>query len=281
MSEAQTLPEVDEDDQQGNEEDLETNEVDASEASTEEETEEEHEPKDEDDKSEDSDEEPTQKKPSGIQRRFQKFEARMAAQAQELEYWKKQAMGASGKPEQTAPVEKPKLADFDSVEEYVEARETYLRKELLAEVESAAVRKANQQSTQNSYMQKVVAAKSELHDWDEVMEEAGDEPTAPETVQFCMDSEIGPRIAYHLAKHPEFHDKLNAMSPVRRVAELGKLEDKLQTKSKPVAKPISKAPAKLSEVKGSAALTAPSVDNPRNYAEWKKADEARRKAAKR
>lgn len=280
MSEATTLPEVDEDDQPGTEEDQD-NEVDASEASTEE-TEEVTEPQDDDDESSDDgeEEEKAPKKPSGIQRRFQKFEARMAAQAEELDYWKKQAMGTN-KQEPSVPVERPKLADFDSVEEYVEARETFLKKELLAEVEAASVRKVNQQTTQNSYVQKVKAAKVDLTDWDDVMEEASDEPTSPETVQFCMDSEIGPRIAYHLAKNPEFHDKLNAMSPVRRVAELGKLEDKLQTKTKPVAKPISKAPAKLSEVKGKGSLSAPSVNTARSYAEWKIADAARNKAAKR
>ncbi len=278
MNEAQTLP-PDDDNLPGAEEDL-NNEVDATDAST---VENEQQPTDAETEGateeQEQQETPPAKKPSGIQRRFQKYDEKLAAQAQELEYWKNVAMGKTADKEPEKAPEKPKLADFESVEDYVEAREQYLKKELLTELERTAATKTAQATAQQTYIQKVQAAKTELPDWDDVMAEAADEPTAPETVEFCMDSEIGPKIAYHLAKNPELHDRINAMSPVRRIAELGKLEEKLTTKKAAEPKPVTKAPGKLTEVTGGGAPTRLSTDNPKSYTEWKKAHEQRQKLA--
>jgi hypothetical protein len=54
-----------------------------------------------------------------------------------------------------------------------------------------------------------------------------------------VESDVGPQLLYHLAKHPEVADKISSLSPVRQVAELGKLEAKLASKP---AKTPSNAP---------------------------------------
>lgn len=226
-------------------------------------------------------EETPEKKQSGIQRRFKKFSNKIAEQAAELEYWKKAAMGAGTQKVETPAAGKPKLADFDSIEDFIEAREQHIRQELLAELETTARVKTQQATTQQTYTSRVQEVKKNLEDWDEVMDGAADEPAAPETVEFCLSSEVGPKIAYHLAKNPEFHDKLNAMSPVRRIAELGKLEDKLTTVKPQAAKPITKAPGKLTDVSGGGTPVKLSTDAPTSYTEWKKAHDQRQKAAKR
>ena len=257
----------------GTEEDL-NNEVDAVEASTTEAAEEDN----PDTEAEPEVKEP-EKKPTGIQRRFHKYDEQLKAQAAELEYWKKAALEQGKAPVAQTTTAKLKLADFDSVEDFIEARETQLRAQLLQEVTTAAEAKTKATTVEQQYSQKVQSVKKELEDWDDVMELAADEPTAPETVQFCMDSDIGPRIAYHLAKNPEFHDSLNAMSPVRRIAELGKLEERLTTK-KTEPKPVTKAPAKLSNVSGGGSPVRLDPGAATSYAEWKKADDARKAAAK-
>jgi len=174
------------------------------------------------------------------------------------------------------PTERPKLNDFENVEAYVEAREAFLRKELLAELEAKTDTRARQTSAQSAYEQKVQAAKKELPDWDDVMEDAADEPTTQETIQFCLESDVGPKIAHHLAKHPEENERLNKLSPVRRLAELGKLEEKL---SKPAPKVVTKAPGKLSSVSGTGSTAAKDLSTyiPRSYTEWKELDTLRRK----
>jgi len=266
---------TDSDELLGTEEDL-NSEIEATDAST---VETESNEESQDESVVETQEEKSEKKPTGIQKRFQKYDHKLQAQAAELEYWKKVALENKAAPEPQEQVVKPKLADYETVEEYVEAREQFLKKELFSELERTATQKATQATVQQGYMQKVEAAKRDLADWDDVMEEAADEPTSPETINFCMDSPIGPKIAYHLAKNPELHDKINSMSPIRRIAELGKLEDKLQTKV--VVKPETKAPAKLTEVGSGSTPVRLSTDAPRNYTEWKKAHEQRQKATKR
>ena len=226
MSEAQ-LPETDEVLPQGTEDEVSPTDDVAPPASEETEESSETETTDE------APAEPEVKKPvTGFQKRIQKFQAALSQREQELEYWKSVALqGKQTEPEVQAPA-KPKLSDFDNVDDYFEAREAFLRAELLAEAQEAAVKQARTAQHQTSvvaqYEQKVREAASSLPDWQEVMEAAADEPTAPETVQFCLDSDIGPRIAYHLAKHPDEHERINSLSPMRRVAELGKLEASLK-----------------------------------------------------
>lgn len=227
-----------------------------------------------DEQSSDESEE-SKKKPSGIQRRFQKFQSKLDQQAQELEYWKKVAIeaGQGKKTEAPAAASTPKLADFDNVEDYIDAREEFLKQELIEKITAEAKAKAQQETIYSQYDARVDAAKSEITDWDEVMQEAAEEPTAPETFRFCLQSEVGPKIAYHLAKNPDVHDRLNSLSPERRLAELGKIEDRLMTsKEAAPTKKVTKAPEKMSNVKGTAdsqKSLAASTGEARSYSEWK------------
>ena len=223
----------------------------------------------------DQESEEGKKKPSGIQRRFQKFQAKLDAQAQELEYWRKVAMEGGPKRQEAAPAtaQQPKLADFDNVEDYIVAREEFLKQELIERVTAEAKAKVQQETIFSAYDAKVEAAKAEISDWEEVMAEAAEEPTAPETFRFCLQSEVGPKIAYHLAKNPDVHDRLNSLSPERRLAELGKIEDRLMaSKETAPTKKVTKAPTKMTDVKGSAGSSKSlpaSTGEARSYAEWK------------
>lgn len=221
------------------------------------------------------------KKPSGIERRFKKFQARLDQQAQELEYWKNVAIQGGVKPQaQVAAPAAPKLADFDNVEDYITAREQHLRQQLVEEMQHRTAAEFQTKQVMASYEAKIREAQKELPDWQDVMMGAMDEPTAPETVEFCLESDVGPKIAYHLAKNPEFHERLNSMSPARRLAELGKLEDKLSS-SKGAAPKVTKAPQKMADVKGgSDSPISKSTSEAQSYAEWKALRE-RQKAAKR
>ncbi len=226
------------------------------------------------------------KKPSGIERRFKKFQTALEQQAQELEYWKKVALekGTSPKQEPVQAAKPLSITDFDSVEDYIAAREQQLKDQLIQELEQVTTARAQQQAVVSSYLQKVNEAKAEYADWDEVMVVAGDEPTTPETVNFCLESPVGPKIAYYLAKNPEVNEKLNGLSPARRLAELGKLEDRLSTKASNnmQQKPVTKAPAKMAEVKGSDAPRVPvNSGEAKSFAEWKAARERANAAKKR
>lgn len=63
-----------------------------------------------------------------------------------------------------------------------------------------------------------------------------------------MESDIGPEMAYHLAKNPALTNKLNSLSPLQAAKEIGRLEDSL---SKPSSK-ATKMPAPMTKVTGAA-----------------------------
>lgn len=213
-----------------------------------------------------------EKKATGIERRFKKFQNQINAQAQELEYWKNVAINGGAKPvaAQAVAPEAPKLADFDNVEDFIAAREQHLRQQLIAEMQQQAAAVAQSKQIASTYETRVREAQKELPDWQEVMLSAMDEPTAPETVEFCMESEVGPKIAYYLAKNPEFHEKINNMSPTRRLAELGKIEDKVSGTNKGAQPRVTKAPQKMADVKGNNdSPISKNSSEAKSYAEWK------------
>lgn len=272
MSEAQTPPVELQGDQEGQQETTLEAAPSASEETEVQETESQ-------DTAQDENEEGSGKKTSGIHRRFKKFEAALQQQAQELEYWKNVAIkGVQSTP---TPVQAEKsLADFDTVEDYIAYREGHLRDQLLAEMEQAALRKTAEVQRQTTYQQKVSAAREQYSDWADVMQDAADVPVPPEVAQFCYESDVGPQIAYHLAKNPDLLERLETLSPARRLAELGKLEDKVVAPTK-ATKPVTKAPAKLPAVKGNNEPALPlNSGEARSYTEWK-AIRDKQKAVKR
>ena len=248
--------------------------TDASEASTEVETE----TGEETGADPEASEEKAEKKPTGFARRTEKIQQKLTERERELEYWKNVALNGNAKPAQTAAApEKPVLAQFSNVEDYVEARAQWDRKQLLTEIQQTTARQAEQSTRATTYEQKVREAMKTLPDWTEVMAAAKDDPASNELVQLVQESEVGPQMAYYLAKNPEEHERLNAMSPLRRVAELGKLEDKLLQKRETKT---TSAPSKLGDVKGTEVRVAKDPSQATSYTEWKRLDDARKKASK-
>jgi hypothetical protein len=66
-----------------------------------------------------------------------------------------------------------------------------------------------------------------------------------------FESEVGPRILYHLAENPEIAEKLQSLTVTGALRAIGKLEAQFEKiEAKPVAK--SKAPAPINPIKSAA-----------------------------
>ena len=225
------------------------------------------------------------KKPSGFARRMAKHEAELEAARLESEYWKQEAMKAavSQKPSQTAPSKQSRL-DFNSDDEWLEHRLNEEREKLKKEVSETAALESHLKKLESSYLQQVEAAKKELKDWDEVVasaQESGWQMPAS-AAQFCVESPVGAKIAYHYAKNEEAFEKFLQLSPTRQIAELGKLEDKLSVKAAPQIKKVSSAPAPLADTKGSGSSVPPSAqDRFKDKAVWRAWREEQRGTRKR
>jgi hypothetical protein len=99
----------------------------------------------------------------------------------------------------------------------------------------------------------------ELPDYAEVISES-DLDMPPHIAVYIAESPIGPKIGYHFCKNPADFDRINKLSPIRAIAELGKLEDRLD--KKPDAKAdkadagtvvaVSRAPSPITPLNGTA-----------------------------
>lgn len=226
--------------------------------------------------------EETKTKPKkGFERRIEKFNQRLSAKDQELEYWKRVALqqGSVEQPKATAnPQEKPKFADFNDIEAYTDALTDWKLNQTLSQVkQQSAVERMAQ-----TYEQRLAEFRKEVPDFDEVIQEFVDEYSQdeiPEIVTVAMESEIGPKIAYYLAQNIDEVERLKKLPSHRRLLELGKLEDRMMAKpetKRSVEEPkVSRAPQPVKSVKGAAKVETYDLRDPNlSYSEWVKRREA-------
>lgn len=207
----------------------------------------------EDNGSEDAEHDDKPKK--GFQRRIEKAKATARAEAQaEIEYWKRAAIQNGVKQPETqqtyqAPISqaKPAMSQYSSVEEFAEAMADWKIEQKLAQRELVQT----QNTVANTYGQRVQEFIKTTPDFQEVLNEANDVPMSPEIGEVCMESEIGPQLAYFLANNIDEVERINGLPKSKRYVELGKLEAKLTAAGAVVKKvAVSKAPAPITPVSG-------------------------------
>lgn len=157
--------------------------------------------------------------------------------------------------------DEPKPGDFKTVGEYTRALVKYEAKKA-GETGKAQAEQTRQQEQANAVVSAFVKRQDEFKaatpDYEEVLESS--ELIVPNiTQQYLVESEFGPQLAYHLAKHPDEVTRLKTLSPSRQIAELGKLETRFEKKADPAANngaaaasktEVSKAPAPISPLEG-------------------------------
>lgn len=181
-------------------------------------------------------------------------EDRAAALERELNELKSKS---GPKPEKGADAPKPE--DFKTVAEYADALTDYMLEKKLAAREAKSKETSQAQAIQNAqqaFGERVAAVAKDIPDYYEVVE-AADVDVPPHVVAHIVESgDSGVRLGYHLAKHPEVLDRIKKLSPIRAIAELGKLETQLEKQPEP-AKPaaaaapsVSRAPAPITPLEG-------------------------------
>ncbi len=183
----------------------------------------------------------------------------------------------------------PKAEDYKTVGEYAEALAEYKVEKKFAEREARATQERQEQAAraaQDALNKRIAATVKELPDYAEVIADS-DIDIPPHMAVYIAESPIGPKLGYHFAKHPEDFDRINALSPIRAIAELGKLEDRLEKPAKakepePDEKPaISRAPSPIKPLEGNSAQVQKdpakmSIQELREYEKAQKLARARR-----
>ena len=231
------------------------------------------------------DEEGKPKKEGGFQKRIRKLAAQRDAARAEAEYLRKQQMldrpheqkaeaAAESKP-------KPKMEDFDLGDgtynhaAFTEAVAAWTAdeavKKFAADQETKtrqAQAQAEAQTLTQSFKKREAEFVKQVEDYDEVADTAIgilSEPTQASRAigDALFTSEVGPEMLYYLGQNPDEAQRIAALSPLKAVMELGKLEaqlaeqeEKNPDKSETTAPPVSRAPKPMAPIKKPAGIPA-------------------------
>ena len=223
-----------------------------------------------------------------IERRFseitkQREEARKEAQRErearealerQIEELKQQAQ-----PVKATPVEEePQPSQFADAFEYAKALAEYTadkRIEALKQEEAAAKAAQERQKVIDSWATRVEEAKSEMPDFDDMV--ASSSVVVSDAIRDAiLESDVGPKILYHLAENEEVAQKIAGMSERAAMREIGKLEARFEKGQKSEdAEPVkrSKAPAPAKPIKATSGVADIALDSDGkfygSYAQWK------------
>ena len=179
----------------------------------------------------------------------------------------------------------PQREAFDSLEDYHralarhEARQEATKivegqRKAQTEQERQARSAASDAAIAKTWESSESAFKKEATDYDEVVGEfiSAELPSLDVSAKRAiLESDIGPRLLYHMAKNPDEAERIAKLSPVRQVIEVGKMEERVS----PVKK-TSSAPAPIGVVKGSSSVQGYREDMTQaQYQAWRKSQGAR------
>lgn len=171
-----------------------------------------------------------------VQPRIDELVRQRGEQEREAAFWRARAAELEGKA--TPAVEEPKPPkkdDFESYDAYVEALTEYkadvkttqaLNKFRVEQQETAKAQQEQEQAAkvQTTWQTRLQETTARISDFREVMDSVADRPIAKHVIEIVKESDVGPDIAYHLAKNEDLALRLNSMSPIAAAREIGRLE---------------------------------------------------------
>jgi hypothetical protein len=166
------------------------------------------------------------------------------------------ALEQQRQPQQQSYVDsEPQPSQFNDAFEYAKALAEFSTEKALAERDRQVAQQREQEAQQKiiqSWAQKVQEAKAELPDFDDLV--ASSDVVVNNAVRDAiLESDVGPKILYHLAENNDLAKKIAGLSPNAALREIGKLEARFEAKPEtkqtaPVVR--SKAPAPIQPIRG-------------------------------
>ena len=166
------------------------------------------------------------------------------------------ALEQQRQPQQQSYVDQePQPSQFSDAFEYAKALAEFSTEKALAERDRQVAQQREQEAQQKiiqSWAQKVQEAKAELPDFDDLV--ASSDVVVNNAVRDAiLESDVGPKILYHLAENNDLAKKIASLSPNAALREIGKLEAKFEVnpetkQTTPVVR--SKAPAPIQPIRG-------------------------------
>jgi actin-related protein len=166
------------------------------------------------------------------------------------------AMEQQRQPQQAFNVDtEPQPSQFSDAFEYAKALAEFSTEKALAERDRQVAQQREQEAQQKiiqSWAQKVQEAKADLPDFDDLV--ASSDVVVNNAVRDAiLESDVGPKILYHLAENNDLAKRIASLSPNAALREIGRLEAKFEVnpetkQTAPVVR--SKAPAPIQPIRG-------------------------------
>jgi hypothetical protein len=183
------------------------------------------------------------------QREQAKAEAQAERQQREALETRLRALEQQAVPQVQNIDEEPQPGQFQDAFEYAKALAQFSTEKALKERDQQeANKKLNEerQKTIQSWSAKLEKMKAEMPDYDDIVSTAN--VTVSDDIRdSILESDVGPRILYHLAEDLEFAQKIAAMPTRKALVEIGKLEklyERNEAKQETVVKSRAPAPIK-------------------------------------
>lgn len=214
--------------------------------------------------------------PRNVQRRIDRItRARYEAEAKvKMLEERIQATEQGSKPQQ--PTGAPKIEDFQDFDTYLTAKAEWIADQRLMKAQEEWGKKSQAEreyqesaNTVESWNKRLGKATTEIPDLTEVLE-ASDAPMPPHVGRAIMDSDMGPQVAYWLAKNPEEAERIAELSPLAAVKAIGRIEEKIEAGALKAKKPTSAPPPINPSGNKSAATADPEKMSVKEWMEWRK-----------
>lgn len=176
-----------------------------------------------------------------VQERIERATAKAAAKAERRAFREAaEALQRQPATQQQQVDDKPSRAQFADEEQYIDALTDWkLDQRERASQQSKAVeaQKTTAEKTEAMYKEAAKLPGFDREEFDEL-------PITREIAQFLMESDVSPKLMAYMTSNPEEVERIAGLSPVKRYAEMGKLEAKLSN----VTVKTTKAPAPINPV---------------------------------
>lgn len=217
------------------------------------------------------------------QRDLAKQEAEQARiKMQELEQELKAIKSQAAPKQEQSRDEKPRPDQFIDAFEYAEALADWSAENAVMRARQEDVEKkiqAERAIVIETWNKKLEATKAELPDFDDMVA-SSDVVVSDQVRDAILESDVGPRILYHLAENQELAEKISKSSLITALREIGKLEAKFEKTEPKEVKTVaqkSKAPAPISPIKaGSSDQVIVTDTDKMTFAQYKAMRQAKR-----
>lgn len=173
---------------------------------------------------------------------------------------------------QSAEDGSPRRESFQDYESYLEARADWKAERKVEErfakqreEESRSRSQVEQEKLGNEFRKNAAKVARDFEDFHDVMENSDAEITKHMAEALLSAGEVGPRIAYYLAKNTDEAERIASLSPAGQAVAIGRLESKLT--EAPTKKP-SKAPDPIKPVTGKSTVAEEAEPDASDTTKW-------------